>query len=362
MINYSLSQLLKTLVEQRGSDLHVSAFSPPRVRIDGSLVPLQVEALSSEDAKNLCFSAISDAQREILEKNKELDLAFTVTNLARFRANIFLQRGHISGVFRVIPSKIKTLDEIQAPPIFKEICDYPRGLVLVTGPTGSGKSTTLAAMIDYINSTRREHIVTIEDPIEFVHPHKTCLINQRELGDDTKSFTNALKSVLRQDPDVVLVGELRDLETIGAAITTTETGHLVFGTLHTNGCVQSINRIIDVFPPHQQGQIRVQLSMNIAAIASQMLIPMVNGGRALAMEVMVANGAIRALIGEGKFNQIYSYLQSGQAGSGMMTMNQSLLNLLNARKITQAIAMEYSPDATELQSLIERRSGVRKSS
>lgn len=355
MINYTLAQLLKTLVDQKGSDLHVSAFSPPRIRIDGVLVPLQVDPLSSEDARNLCFSSLTEVQRQAVERDKEIDLAFTVTNLARFRANVFIQRGHYTGVFRVIPSKIKSLEELSLPPIFKDLCELAKGLVLVTGPTGSGKSTTLAGMIDYINTTRREHIVTIEDPIEFVHPHKNCLINQRELGDDTHSFAAALKSVLRQDPDVVLVGEMRDLETISAAITTSETGHLVFATLHTNGCVQSINRIIDVFPPHQQPQIRLQLSMNISAVVSQTLVPMINGGRALALEVMVATPAVRALMSEGKINQIYSYLQSGQAGSGMVTMNQSLFNLVSARKVSVSVALEHSPEPTELQQMLEKR-------
>jgi twitching motility protein PilT len=302
---------------------------------------------------------LSDAQKEIFEKNKEIDLAFSVTNLARFRANIFMQRGSISGVFRVIPSRIKTVEELDLPPIIKEICNLPRGLVLVTGPTGSGKSTTLASMIDYINSSRREHIVTIEDPVEFVHNHKSSVINQRELGEDTKSFSNALKSVLRQDPDVVLVGEMRDLETVAAAITTSETGHLVFATLHTNGCVQTINRVIDVFPPHQQAQIRVQLAMNISSVISQTLLPKIGGGRAMAMEIMIATPAIRALIAEGKFNQIYSYIQSGQAGSGMQTMNQALYNLTVSRKISPAVALGNSSDPEELNQMLSKSSQKR---
>lgn len=355
MISYNLPQLLKTLVDQKGSDLHLTVGSPPRVRIDGDLIPLQVESLLPEDTKNLCFSALTESQRTVIEKNREIDLAFDVTNLARFRANIFIQRGNIAGVFRIIPTRIKSFEDLELPPLLKELSMQSRGLILVTGPTGSGKSTTLAGMIDYININRRDHIVTIEDPIEFVHENKNCIINQRELGDDTHSFSNALKSSLRQDPDVVLVGEMRDHETVSATITTAETGHLVFATLHTNGCVQTINRIIDVFPPHQQSQIRSQLAMNLSAVISQTLVPKVNGGRMLALEIMTVTPAIRALISEGKINQIYSYMQSGQGGSGMQTMNQVLFNALAQRKIIQKVALTYSPDPDELLNMINKQ-------
>lgn len=356
-MNYTLSHLLKTLVEQKGSDLHITPGTPPRIRIDGQLVPLQVDPLTPEDAKTLCYSILTEYQKEVFEKHKELDLAFSVTSLARFRANVFLQKGSVSGAFRVIPQRIMSLEELALPHILKDLCKLPRGMVLVTGPTGSGKSTTLAAMIDHINLSRHDHIITIEDPIEFVHNHKNCIVNQRELGDDTKNFANALKSVLRQDPDVVLVGEMRDLETISAAVTTAETGHLVFGTLHTNGCVQTLNRIIDAFPPYQQVQIRIQLSMTLAGVVSQTLVPRIGGGRCLAMEIMVTTPAIRALIAEGKFNQIYSYIQSGQGGSGMQTLNQSLLNLVAQRKISQQTALAKSPDIDELLKMLEKLLG-----
>lgn len=355
-MNYTLSQLLKTLVDQNGSDLHVGYDSPPRIRIDGSLVPLQVDPLTAEQSKSLCYSVLTNAQRELFEKNKEIDLAFSVKNLARFRANIYLEKSHVSGAFRLIPQQIKTMDELRLPSLFKDLCRLPKGLVLVTGPTGSGKSTTLAAMLDYINEVRRDHIVTIEDPIEYLHDHKNCIVSQREVGDDTMSFANALRSVLRQDPDVVLIGEMRDLETVSTAITTAETGHLVFATLHTNGCVQSLNRIIDVFPPHHQVQIRTQLAMNLSAIISQTLVPASFGGRELALEIMVSNPAIRALITEGKFNQIHSYIQSGQAGSGMQTMNQALYSLVLSKKITSRVALEKSPDIDELQKMFDNPS------
>lgn len=354
-MNYTLPQLLKALIDQRGSDLHISAESAPRLRIDGHLLPLDLPALAPTDSKTLCFSILTEEQRKEVETNKEIDLAFSVKGLARFRANIYHQKGHIGGVFRVIPFRIYSIEELNLPPVAKHLCTLPRGLVLVTGPTGSGKSTTLAAMVNHINETRRDHIVTIEDPVEFVHSHKNCMINQREVGSDTNSFSRALKSALRQDPDVVLVGELRDLETIALALTTAETGHLVFATLHTNSCVSTLTRIIDVFPPHQQLQVRTQLAMSLMGVVSQMLLPAQNGGRVMSMEIMMPNKAIRNLIREDKLHQIYSIMQTGQQDSGMQTMNQSLLSMVERRFISPELAMEKSSEPEELEELIEKK-------
>lgn len=358
-MSYTLPQLLKALVDQKGSDLHISAESPPRLRLDGSLYPLDVPPLTSQDTMTLCYSVLTEAQKKIFEEEHELDLAFAVKGLARFRANIYMQRGAVAGAFRVIPYMVKSLSELNLPPVLEKLCNLPRGLVLVTGPTGSGKSTTLAAMIDYINRTRTDHIVTIEDPIEFMHTNKSCLINQREVGADTKSFARALKSALRQDPDVVLVGELRDLETVSLAVTTAETGHLVFATLHTNSCVSTLNRLIDVFPSAQQLQIRSQLALNLQATISQLLLPAQGGGRCLAMEIMIPNVAIRNLIREDKFHQIYSSMQTGQDQSGMQTLNQSLVQLIERRQITVPEAMELTSEAQELEMLIKNKSGAR---
>ncbi len=358
-MNYTLPQLLKALIDQGGSDLHISTESPPRLRIDGHLLPLDLPPLTPQDAKQLCYSVLTEDQKREIENNKELDLAFSVKNLARFRANIYHQRGHVSGAFRVIPFKIYSLEDLALPGILKTLCELPRGLVLVTGPTGSGKSTTLSAMINHINENRRDHIVTIEDPIEFVHNHKNCLINQREIGSDTNSFARALKSVLREDPDVVLVGEMRDLETISLALTTAETGHLVFATLHTNSCVATLNRVIDVFPPHQQMQVRAQLSLTLMAVLSQILLPAQNGGRVMAMEIMIPNKAIRNLIREDKLHQIYSSMQSGQENSGMQTLNQALASLVERRFITADQAVEKSSEPEELVELMEKRSSAR---
>jgi twitching motility protein PilT len=309
--------------------------------------------MSPVETKQLCYSVLTEAQKHKFEEENELDLSFGVKGLSRFRGNIFVQRGAVAGVFRVIPYKILTFEELGLPPVIQELCAKKRGLVLVTGPTGSGKSTTLASMIDRINMDRHEHIVTIEDPIEYLHPHKGCLVNQREVGADTKAFKNALKYVLRQDPDVVLVGELRDLETIEAALTLAETGHLCFATLHTNSCVQTINRIIDVFPPYQQTQVRTQLSFVLEGVLSQMLIPKMGGtGRALALEVMCPNPAIRNLIREDKVHQIYSQMQVGQDKFGMQTMNQCLYTLHARRQITLDDAMGRSSDPDELKQMI----------
>lgn len=357
-VKINLHQLLRAMIEKGASDMHITTGSPPLLRIDGQVVPLKLQPLSPVDTKQLCYSVLTEEQKIEFEKNKELDLSFGVKNLSRFRANVFMQRGAVSGAFRSIPFKILSFEELGLPPVIATLARRPRGLVLVTGPTGSGKSTTLASIIDKINSETRQHIMTIEDPIEYLHPHKKSVINQREVGADTNSFKVALKYVLRQDPDVVLVGEMRDLETIEAALTIAETGHLVFATLHTNSALQSINRIIDVFPPHQQAQVRAQLSFSLEGIISQLLLPRAGApGRVLAQEVLVPNAAIRNLIREDKVHQIYSQMQMGQGEHGMQTMNQSLFSLYARRLISLEEAMGRSNDADELKMMIEQRSG-----
>jgi twitching motility protein PilT len=358
-MSVTLHQLLKTLIEQGGTDLHVTTNSPPQIRIDGKLVPLQLPPLTPVDTKQLVYSVLTDNQKHRFEESLELDFSFGVKGLARFRANIFNQRGAVAAAFRTIPYEIKTFKDLGLPEIASKIADKPRGLVLVTGPTGSGKSTTLAAMIDKINSERQEHILTIEDPVEYLHGHKKCLINQRELHADTLSFANALKSALREDPDVVLIGEMRDLETIESALRIAETGHLTFGTLHTNSAAQTINRIIDVFPAHQQPQIRAQLSFVLEGIMCQSLLPRANGrGRVLCLEVLVPNPAVRNLVREDKIHQIYSVMQTGQAGSGMQTFNQSLSSLYFKKLITLETALGYSSNPEELQDMINRGAGA----
>lgn len=343
------------MIDQGASDLHIAANSPPRLRIDGQLIPLNVPPMSPQETMQLCYSILTESQKKTFEQRKEIDLSFSVKNLARFRANIYYESQQIAGAFRIIPIEIRNLKQIGTPSIIEKLCHLPRGLILVTGPTGSGKSTTLAAMIDEINTKRYDHIVTIEDPIEFIHNHKNCIINQRELGEDTLSFNNALKSALRQDPDVVMIGELRDLETISSALTIAETGHLVFGTLHTNSAMASINRLIDIFPPHQQGQVRTQLSMTLQAVVSQMLLPANSGGRVLGMELLINTNAVRALISEGKVQQIYSMMQAGQADTNMQTMNQSLFGLLNRGLISQELALSKSSYPDELLEMITKK-------
>ncbi|MBN2468591.1 MAG: type IV pilus twitching motility protein PilT [Deltaproteobacteria bacterium] len=349
----NLHDLLKEMVQRGASDLHITIGSPPKIRINGALVSLDGAPLNPNETKQLCYSILTEAQKHRYEEERELDLSFGVKGLSRFRANIFVQRGAPAAAFRVIPYKILTFEELGLPPAVTELVRKPRGLMLVTGPTGSGKSTTLASMIDKINEERHEHIITIEDPIEYLHKHKSCLVNQREVGADTKSFKNALKYILRQDPDVVLIGEMRDLETIEAALTVAETGHLAFATLHTNSCVQTINRIVDVFPSYQQPQVRAQLSFVLEGVMSQTLIPKLSGdGRALALELMIPNPAIRNLIREDKIHQIYSQMQVGQAKFGMQTMNQSLASLYQRRLISYEDALGRSSDPDELRQMI----------
>lgn len=353
----SLQELLQIMVEKGASDLHITINSPPQLRIDGKLMPLNHPELGPAETKAMCYSVLTDAQKHKFEENNDLDLSFGIKGLSRFRANIFMQRGAVAGAFRTIPFKIMSFHELGLPDIVNDLVKKPRGLILVTGPTGSGKSTTLASMVDKINNERHDHIVTIEDPIEYLHYHKKCIVNQREVNADTNSFENALKYVLRQDPNVVLIGEMRDLETIRAALTISETGHLTLATLHTNSCAQTINRIIDVFPPHQQEQIRVQLSFVLEAIISQQLIPKADGkGRVLTLEILIPNPAIRNLIREDKIHQIYGIMQTGQAKSGMQTMNQSLYVLYQKRLISYDDAIGRSANPEELISMIGKES------
>src|SRR5436189_5875894 len=356
----TLHQLLKTMVERGGSDLHVKTNTAPQIRIDGKLVPLDMPPMTAPETKQLAYSVLTDAQKHRFEEMLELDLSFGIKGLARFRANIFNQRGAVAAVYRQIPYEILGFKELGLPAVVEEICSKPRGLVLVTGPTGSGKSTTLAAMIDKINRERHEHIITVEDPIEFVHEHKSCLVNQREVFADTHSFTQSLKHVLRQDPDIVLIGEMRDLETIEAALVVAETGHLVFSTLHTNSAVQTINRIIDVFPPHQQSQVRAQLSLVLQGAISQQLIARRDGrGRVLAAEVMIPNAAIRNLIREEKVHQIYSQMQVGQSKFGMQTMSQALIGLVQRNLITPEEAIGNATEADEVRMMLGQHTARR---
>lgn len=344
-----LPALLKTMVEKGASDLHITVGVPPQFRLNGAMIKVKMEALSNEDTKDLCYSVLTDEQKAAFEHEQEIDFSFGIKDFARFRANLFYQKGSIAGVFRMIPFRIPDFDELGLPPILKDVIDAPNGLILVTGPTGSGKSTSLASMLDILNQREHGHIVTIEDPIEFVHPHKNCVVNQREVGVDTKSFAKAFKRVLRQDPDFILVGELRDLETIEMALTMAETGHLVFATLHTNSAVQSINRLIGVFPPHQQPQIRAVLSFSLQAVVSQQLIRRANGkGRVMASEVLLPTMAIRNLIREDKVHQVYSSMQSGQESTGMITMNQCLIKLVKRGDITKDDAVLHSTVPDEL--------------
>jgi twitching motility protein PilT len=342
-------------VEQGGSDLHVTTNSAPQIRVDGVLRPLNLPPMTPSETKQLSYSILTDNQKHRLEESLEIDLSFGIKGLARFRANIFHQRGAIAAVFRQIPYEIKGFRELGLPAVVERLCEKPRGLILVTGPTGSGKSTTLAAMLDKVNRERHEHIVTIEDPVEYLHSHKKCIVNQREIHADTHGFAAALRSALRQDPDVVLIGEMRDLETVESALRIAETGHLTFATLHTNSAAQTINRIIDVFPAHQQAQVRAQLSLVLEGILCQALLPKAGGkGRAMAMEILIPNAAIRNLIREDKVHQIYGMMQTGQARHGMQTFNQSLAALYFKRMISLESALARSSYPEELQEMINR--------
>src|SRR4051812_23496672 len=356
----TLPDLLKKMTDLGGSDLHLSTNSAPQVRVHGHLAPLPgFAALTPSDTKRLAYSVLTDAQKHRFEENLELDFSFGLKGMSRFRANLFNQKGAVGAVFRAIPYEIKTFEALGLPTVIADLCKKPRGLVLVTGPTGSGKSTTLASMIDKINIDRHDHILTIEDPIEFLHNHKNCVVNQREVAADTHSFGAALRTALRQDPDIVLVGEMRDLETIEMALRIAETGHLTFATLHTNSAYSTINRIIDVFPSAQQSQVRTQLSLVLEGIMCQALLPKAsNDGRCMALEILIPNAAIRNLIREDKIHQIYSMMQTGQEKFGMQTFNQALASLYHARQITLEAAMQRSSNVDELKDLIERGSGL----
>ena len=354
MADLTLRQLLEDMVQRRASDLHLTAGVPPEFRIDGAVTPSEYEVLTPDKCLALAYSVMSDEQRKKFETSKELDFSFGVKNLSRFRSNVFLQRGVVSMVIRQIPYDIVPLEKLGLPPIVREFTTRHKGLVLLTGPTGSGKSTTLAAMIDRINSSRQAHIMTIEDPIEYIHHHKKCIVNQRDVGADTASFPTALKYVLRQDPDVILIGEMRDLETIEAALTIAETGHLVFATLHTNSTYEAVNRIVDVFPADQQKQILTQLAFTLEGVVTQQLIPRSRGtGRIMTAEVLVCTPAIKAVIREGKIHQVYSLMQAGQK-FGMQTMNQSLLSAVLDKQITPEDALERSMDRTELDQMLQK--------
>ena len=349
----SIRRFLELVVERGATDLHVSADSPPLIRIHGKLVGLPFPPLTSNETKNLCYSLLTDSQRHRFEEESELDFSFGIRGLSRFRGNLFIQKGAVGGAFRLIPYEVRGLAELGLPPVVAELTKLPRGLVLVTGPTGSGKSTTLASMLDKINRERHEHIVTVEDPIEFVHDHRNCLVNQREVFADTTSFNEALRHVLRQDPDIVLIGEMRDLETVASALTVAETGHLVLSSLHTNSAVQTINRIIDIFPSNQQPQVRAQLSLVLQGVVSQQLIPRLDGrGRVLGVEVMMPNPAIRNLIREEKIHQLYSQMQVGQIKFGMQTMSQSLVDLYQRRLISWEEAMGHATEPTEVRTML----------
>jgi twitching motility protein PilT len=352
-MDLDFADVLMEVVDRRASDLHLTAGAAPMLRIRGRLTPMEgYPALTPTDTREIVYSILSNSQRQRLENNWQIDFAYQIPGAARFRVNAYFQRSAIGAAFRLIPFEITPLETLGLPPIVADFARKPRGLVLVTGPTGSGKSTTLASLVDVINSEREEHIMTIEDPIEFLHQHKKCIVNQRELGSDATSFADALKAALRQDPDVILVGEMRDLETIGTAITAAETGHLVFATLHTQDTPQTIDRIIDVFPSAQQGQIRAQLSVALQGIMTQMLLPTADGaGRCVAAEILVPTPAVRNLIREAKSHQVYSVLQTG-GSHGMQTMDASLAQLVRAGKITRQLAESRAHSVEELRRLM----------
>jgi twitching motility protein PilT len=358
MNDMTLPDLLQKVVELEGSDLHLTTKTPPQIRVHGHLERLDGPDLAPADTKQLTYSVLTDAQKKRFEEKLELDFSFGIQGVGRFRCNMFHQRGAVGAVYRLIPEKIRSFEDLSLPPVLGTLAEKPRGLILVTGPTGSGKSTTLAAMIDKINKERRDHILTIEDPIEFVHQHQGCLVNQREVHQDTQSFSNALRAALREDPDIVLIGEMRDLETVESALRIAETGHLTLGTLHTNSAAQTINRIIDIFPAHQQSQIRTQLSLVLEGIVCQALLPKIGGGRVVSLEILIPTPAIRNLIREDKVHQIYSAMQTGQEKVGMQTANQSLASLYQKKLVTLESAMSASSNRDELRDMINRGVGV----
>lgn len=349
-----LRELLDQMVKMGASDLHLTVGTPPVVRVDGKLQRLNLDMMTAESTKKLAYSMLNEKQKLKFEQNNELDFSFGIEQMSRFRCNMFMQRGNVAVVLRQIPYKVKSFEELGLPKVISELAKLPRGLVLVTGPTGSGKSTTLAAIIDKINRERALHIITVEDPIEYLHRHQMSVVNQREVYSDTNSFATALKYALREDPDVVLVGEMRDLETIESAISISETGHLAFATLHTNSAAESINRIVDSFPTNQQEQVRVSLSFSLQAIISQNLIPKIGGGRVLCIEILIVTPAIRALIRDDKIHQMYSMIQAGQK-FGMKTMNQSLMELYTTNKISLNDTMAYSSNPQELTEMLNRQ-------
>lgn len=347
-----LNELLEACVHHGGSDLHIKADSPPLVRIDGDLFPLDLDPINPDDAKWLCYSVLNDLQRARFEQEMELDFAYEIKGVARFRGNLYVQRGNVGGAFRVIPYQIRTVEDLSLPEVCVRFADRPRGLILVTGPAGSGKSTTQAALINYINNNFPVHVITIEDPVEFVHTDNHSLINQRELDTDTLAFPNALRSALREDPDVILIGEMRDLETIQLAITAAETGHLVFGTLHTTDAVQTVDRVIDVFPTHQQQQVRMQMSVNLLGVISQTLVKRADGhGRVAAYEVLVAIPSVRNMIREAKTHQISSLIQTGHR-HGMQTLDQALANLVTGQVVRYEDALAKASDVLEYKALV----------
>lgn len=353
----TMRQLLEEMVQRNSTDLHLTTGAPPMYRIDGELVPTNYEIMTPELIQNLVYSVLNDQQRKKFEMEWELDFSFGIAGLSRFRGNCFRQRGSVAAAIRTIPFEIRGFKELGIPSVVQELASRPKGLILCTGPTGSGKSTTLAAIIDKVDSERRCHIVSVEDPIEYLFRHKKAIINQRQVGSDTKSFGNALKYVLREDPDVVMVGEMRDVETIATTLTIAETGHLTLATLHTNSCAETVHRVIDVFPPYQQGQVRAQLAFVVEGVITQQLLPKIGGGRVLAAEVMVATPAIRALIRDEKEHQIYSTIQAG-AKYGMQTMNQSLYDLYAKRLITLETAFDYTPNIEEFEHMVEQKTPV----
>ena len=350
-----INELLASMFHERASDIHLTSGIPPQMRVDGKIIPMSYPALVEADTKEIANSIFNEEQKQKFEKFHEIDLSFGINGLSRFRVNVFHQRGAVALAIRSIPFDIPSFEELGIPSVITELCQKSSGLILVTGPTGSGKSTTLAAMIDWINTHYHKHIITVEDPLEYLHTHKNCIVNQREIHTDTLSFYTALRSVLREDPDIVLIGEMRDLETIEAALTLSETGHLTFATLHTNSCYQSISRIINVFPPYQQNQVRSQLSFVLQGVISQQLIKKKCGvGRALALEILIPNSAVRNLIRENQIHQIYSILQTGQNKYRMQSMNQSLFDLFLKKNISKESAFARSSFPEELKQWIER--------